>query len=201
MKKRSIKKLASLVSLVVILVVSIGFVSVLAAYDFDITRLFGFLPSPGPDPIVEDPSIVPSFSFQGVDIENSEDLGDFNCFEEYLFTLPYKNFTVKISPDTSDTFDFFVDEGLYNLAAESDLSSGFDLEVDDYSLTLSYVSMFQVLKTLYPDNEIMIQEGQTDKTYSFIIEFTDTVSGSKLISKFSVFVPFLQSISIEDIEF
>lgn len=204
MKKRTLKKIISLSISICLLVVVAGFLSLLIANDFsfDFTGILN--PGEVEEPIVEEPiEEVPVFSFSGEQISNNEDLGSFEPDVVYSFIVPFEDYTYKISPNMASTssFDFFVDEGLYSSLGEDDFTSGFTILKDEENLSLSYRSMYLIIKSMYPDNDIFIPLEDTGKYYSFKIVFSDTESNDSLVVTFNVFVSEVLSVELDTTEY
>lgn len=198
MKKRTLKKVVSLSISIVLLVVLVGFFSLLIANDFSFDFIGSIIPGEieGPIDIIDE---VPVFSFNGEEISSNEDLGSLEPDVVYSFIIPFSAYSYKISPnmDSSSSFDFYVDEGMYNCLGEDDFSSGFTIVQDEEDFSLSYESMYLIIKSIYPDNDIFIPLEDTGKYYSFKIEFKDNDSTSTLVAKFNVFVSEVLSVELD----
>lgn len=201
MKKRTLKKVVSLSISIVLLVVVVGFLSLLIANDFSFDFIGLIIPGEVEVPIdvVEE---APVFSFSGEEISNNDDVGSFDADVVYSFIVPFSDYTYKISPnmDSSSSFDFYVDEGMYSCLGEDDFTSGFITVKDEENFSLSYRSMYLIIKSMYPDNEISIPVDDTGEYYAFKIEFKDVASSNSLIAKFNVYVSEIFDIELDHTE-
>lgn len=204
MKKRTFKKVLTLSICIVLLVVLVGFLALLIANDFSFDFTGLITPPVVEDPIIEDPiNPILVFSFNDEEISTNDDLGSFEPDVLYSFIIPFEDYTYKITPnmDSSSSFDFYVDEALYNVLGEDDFSSGFTIVKDEENFSLSYESMYLIIKAIYPDNEIFIPMEDTSKYYGFKIVFEDEETSSLLVANFNIYVSEVLSVELETSEY
>lgn len=105
---------------------------------------------------------------------------------EHVFNVSYtfdgvkkktKEYTVKIVPnaDSENTFDFTVNGITFAYHGENDLTSAFDIKTYNncFRLTLPKgLTVESVLKSLYPDDEVILDEKSNDFEYPFKIVVT-----------------------------
>lgn len=97
---------------------------------------------------------------------NSGDVFNLEPVKYIEFETNNSRFFVKIFFDESNSFDYSVDNRLYDFS-NVDLTNCFDIEVNNKNLKIRHLSFYDILIRLHPGYEIFVDDIYLNKNYRF----------------------------------
>lgn len=185
MKKRNIKKIISLVVLICILGLSIGFLSVLSSNDFDIKKMFSKIITPF-DHVVPEVPVIPNFGVNGEDI--TDQVVIFENDNVYDFSVPFEEFSAVMTYSGETQLIILIDDYQYDLRDSRDITEYLDSSFGIYSYSINFTSLEEILQEMYLDLDISIPNFVRDNYYDFQLVFYDEATNQTLTVDISISV-------------
>ena len=130
-----------------------------------------------------------SISYNGQTISSGERV-NYGSGKTQFLVKNSEGFTVKVIPNVSNDFDFYVGELLHNFSEIEDLTSAFDIEITSDGFTLDSQENFKISKVLekiYPGEEISFPEGFSKQGEFFIVQVIDLTTNTTINFKLNWF--------------
>ena len=130
-----------------------------------------------------------SISYNGQAISSGQSV-TYTLEENKFYVKNSENFAVKIVPNQSNDFDFYIGEFLHKFSEIEDLTSAFDIELASDGFSFRGRENFEISKVLekiYPGEEISFLDGFSKQGEFFIVQVIDLTTNTTISFKLNWF--------------